>query len=142
MSKIHILIGLPRAGKSTRAEELKRKHGAVIVRADDIRLELTGQRFQALAEDYVHATKMLMIRTLYRTGHIIIADGTHTRPEHIAELAKIDPVFTYDIIDTDKEECIRRAILTQQDDLIPVIERMAIQLEQLKKDLPLREKWN
>jgi predicted kinase len=148
--KIHIMIGVARSGKSTVCEQLVRKtdnQPRVIVCADDIRLAISGQRFNKLTEDFVKATKLTMIRALFHRNHYVLVDGTHTKLFHIEELAEIDPNFEYTIVDTPVEECIRRAILTQQDDLIPVIQRMDIQLKELLIDFDikiknLREKYH
>lgn len=124
---LHIVFGLPRSGKSTFCNQLVRKtdnQPRAIVSGDDIRLALTGDRYNDLAEQFVSSIKYTMIRALYSRGHYVIVDGTYSNLYNWNPLFKIDSNLEYTRIDTSKEECIRRAILTQQDDLIPVIERM------------------
>lgn len=128
------MVGIARSGKSTICEQLARKtdnRPRVIVCSDDIRLALSGDRFNPLCEDFVKGIKLTTIRALFYRSHYVIVDGTHTQLFHIEELAKIDPEFEYTVVNTSAEECIRRAILTQQDDLIPVIQRMDKQLQDL-----------
>lgn len=119
-------VGLPRSGKSTWAK----KQLLPIVNPDSIRLAIHGQRFCAKAEPFVWATAFIMTEALFNAGHnTIILDATNTNEERRKEWYQRFPEDEYDIIlqqfDTPKEVCIQRAIDTDQEDLIPVIERMA-----------------
>jgi predicted kinase len=72
------LVGLPRSGKTTIVKELMKQWRAPVVRRDDIRLALHGQRYQKLAEPFVKAISDVMIRALFLSGHeVIICDETN-----------------------------------------------------------------
>lgn len=132
---LYFLIGVARSGKSTFAKDWQNMgNSRVVVNADSIRLALSGDRWNYLTEPFVHAIKNTMIRTLLNQGYKVLVDGTHTTIKSISELFDIDNNARYYIINTPKEECIRRAIESKQSDLIPVIERMSNQLELLTID--------
>lgn len=123
-------VGLPRSGKSTWAKE----QNCPIVNPDSIRLAIYGQRFCAKAEPFVWATAFIMTEALFKAGHsIVILDATNTNEDRRKEWERRFPEEKYRIIlkkfNTSKETCIQRAIDTNQEDLIPVIERMAEELE-------------
>jgi predicted kinase len=156
---LFILIGLPRSGKSTiasrwahyevdiHAGEIIERDGPkarweltrVVVRADDIRLTF-GHRFYTPFEQYVHAIKTTMIKTLLLGGNSVLVDGTHTTEKSIVELLRFKPDADYAIINTSPEVCRQRAIDTSQPDLFPVIDRMAKQLSELPPMYEIKEK--
>ena len=128
--KLIMTIGLPRSGKSTWAERQR----LPIVNPDSIRLAMHGQRFCAKAEPFVWATAFIMTEALFNAGHmIVIMDATNTNAGRRKEWEYRFPEDEYDIIwqkfDTPKDVCIQRAIDTGQEDLIPIIEKMALELE-------------
>ena len=94
-------------------------------------MALTGEVYNKNSEGMVRTIKQLMIKTLLRTGHTVLVDGTHTT------IKSIEKIFSYDIdaqpiiIDTDEETCKSRAVDSGQIDLIPVIERMNSNLSNL-----------
>lgn len=122
--RLILTVGLPRSGKSTWARE---QHYP-IVNPDSIRLAMHGQRFLGKAEPFVWAFTYMMAEALFNAGHeTVIVDATNTNearrkpwydrfPKHVIELK---------LFHTPKDECIRRAVATGQEDLIPVIEKMA-----------------
>lgn len=135
--KILIAIGMPRAGKSTYANCWVRQPSElprVIVCADDFRLALHGQRFASRAESMVAATVNVAIRALYERGHHVLCDETSTSETSIRRILEIDREADYILIDTPKFVCIERAYSTNQSDLVPVIERIHLQLEKLKEE--------
>lgn len=125
--KLIMTIGLPRCGKSTWAKQQK----LPIVNPDSIRLAMHGQRFCAKAEPFVWATAFIMTESLFLAGHdVVILDATNTNEERRNEWSRRFPEEEYEIIpvkfiDVTKEVCIERAKASGQEDLIPVIERMA-----------------
>lgn len=132
---LSFLIGLPRSGKSTYTKQwVMEKPGRVVVNGDSIRLALHGQRYSAPAEDMVSAIKYITIRAYVQQGYEVLVDGTHTTDSSIARLLQIDPGAMPIIINTPKEVCIHRAIDTGQEDLIPAIERMAKNFEELLRE--------
>lgn len=142
------MIGLARSGKSTIAEAWVNYeidfngHGSyiscqhhnkiprVIVCADDIRIALSNDRYNSLCEPMVHAIKSTMIRALL-LKHDVLVDGTHTTEGSIIELLNIDPGATHCLVYTPPLICKERATRTKQEDLHPVIDRMATQLNKL-----------
>jgi predicted kinase len=123
-----LMVGLPRSGKSTWA----RHHGAPIVNPDSIRLALHGQRFQAEAEPMVWAIAKYMVQALFLAGHsFVILDATNTTKKRRDEWQNKYWTVRYHVIDTSEEECVRRAREMDDDEIIPVIQRMARQFEPL-----------
>lgn len=155
-NKLYFMIGLPRSGKSTLANRwIKEKclyilNGKIqldysgvehpvpriVVCGDYIRLALTGNRYNSLTEDYVSAIKYTMIRALMLQGYDVLVDGTHTTKNSILKLLSIDKNAELLYVETTPEECKNRAIKTGQDDLIPVINRMYNNMQQI---LPNRD---
>lgn len=135
---IYACCGLPRCGKSTFTQKLvefRPRH--VIVSGDSIRLALTNERYNAQAEGTVHSIKDVMMKALIITGHHIVYDGTNTTIDSVRKLEKIAKQYNQDmmwfIFDVDKEICKERAIKTEQSDLLPVIEKMATQLNETRQ---------
>lgn len=127
------MVGLPRSGKSTIVRRLAGIHGAPIVKKDDIRLALHGQRYQLLAEPFVHAIARTMVRSLFLSGHrFVICDETHYSKWARQQVADGPWRTLFYYVDTPPDVCIARAIATNQDDLIPVIERMHARYEPLE----------
>jgi len=143
MKRLILLAGLPRSGKSTIAKSWAEKFQAVIVNPDSIRLAVHGQPFIAEAEPFVWAIAYAMAEALFIAGHdIVVVDATNTNEkarkpwyERFKE-RRTDVSVELVVVGTSKGECIARAILTNQEYLIPVIERMSREtdLEALKED--------
>ena len=149
MNKLYFLIGLPRSGKSTLANQWARyfisfmPNGViddtsydstprVVVCADDIRYAC-GHRWNGYVEPYINATKLIMIRSLLRK-HDVLVDGTHTTSKSIMELLTINRHAIPYFVNTKPDICKQRAKESNQDDLLPVIDRMKIQIDQLTFD--------
>lgn len=90
---------------------------------DSIRLALTGDRFNALAENQVCAIKHTMIRALLLQGYEVMVDGTHTSVSSIIRLLEIDINAQFHFVSTSINLCIEHAIESKQEDLISVIRR-------------------
>ncbi len=144
MNTLILTVGLPRSGKSTWAREyVSNRPNAVIVNPDSVRLALHGQRYSAIAEDFVWATVKLMVRHNFMVGHsTVILDATNTtrKARDVWKSPKpMEPAFhpglgwkvLYKVFDTHKENCIDRARCSNMPDLIEVIERMYAQWEPL-----------
>lgn len=134
------MMGLPRSGKTTIVRELMKKHSAPVVRRDDIRLALHGQRYFSKAEPFVKAISDVMIRSLFLSGHnIIICDETnYSRAARDFHKATGWRTVFYEV-DTPPEICKHRAVDTEQLDLIPVIDDMYKRKEPLGDD---EERYN
>lgn len=78
MFKINTLlvtVGLPQSGKSTWAKTQPHP----IVNPDAIRLAIHGKPFIGLAEPFVWAVALVMVRALFLAGHnVVILDATNT----------------------------------------------------------------
>lgn len=130
-------MGLPRSGKSTHAKLLSKILEAPIVRKDAIRLAMHGTAYSSLAEPLVRAISLIMVRSLFLSGHkTVIADETHysrAARDFMRDGDKEwDTKFHY--INTPPSVCMERAIKTDQAYLIPVIEEMVKRYEPLGDD--------
>lgn len=132
------MVGLPRSGKSTIVRKLMQELHAPVVRRDDIRLALHGQRYEALAEPFVKAISLVMIRSLFLSGHEwVICDETNfSRAARDFNWSSQWKTVFYPV-DTPPEVCKERAIATGQPDLLPVIDGMWARREPLGPDEPL-----
>lgn len=146
MGKLLVLMmGLPRSGKSTKAQQLSLERGWPIVNRDSIRIALHGQRYVPEAEPMVKAISLVMVRALFNAGHdAIIVDETSIRFETrkfwgsgVPSTEWATKVFN---IDTPPEVCLERAASMDDEVIMDVIERMAIDLEPLQEtELEFRE---
>lgn len=128
-----LMVGLPRSGKTTWAKEyVKENPNTIIVSPDTIRFALHGKRFIVEAEEFVWAIHYTMVKTLLLQGYDVLVDATNTtekrrKPYHYK--FKNCNIMNK-IITTSKEECIRRATTEGDNDIIPIIEKMAEQYEE------------
>lgn len=134
MGKLTVLIGLPRSGKSTYAQNwLKYGKNRVVVSEDKIRLALTGQDYCGPAEEFVHSIYYTMIKTLLM-DYDVLADDTHTTVGSLRKLAVLDD-FHYEIMDTPVDVCIQRAKDTGRPYLEGVIRRLGSQLADITPEV-------
>ncbi len=76
-------------------------------------------------EPYVWAIAKTMVQSLFRAGHDkIILDATNLTSLRRAQWNSPEWKVVYKEFDTERQECIERAMLTHQEYLIPVIHRM------------------
>lgn len=129
------MMGLPRSGKTTIVRELMNKHHAPVVRRDDIRLALHGQRYVSKAEPFVKAISDVMIRSLFLSGHdVVICDETnYSRAARDYHKSNAWHTVFYEV-PTPLDVCVQRAYDTGQDDLVPVIHQMWDRREPLGDD--------
>lgn len=129
------MVGLPRSGKTTIVRRLMKKYGAPVVRRDDIRLALHGQRYIRSAEPFVKAISDVMIRSLFLSGHeVIICDETnYSRAARDFHKSTGWKTVFYEV-PTSPEICKQRAIDTDQIDLLKVIDDMYMRREPLEDD--------
>jgi predicted kinase len=126
MSTLIVTCGLPRSGKSTHALKL----GFPIVSPDAIRLALHGQRYVQLAEPFVWATAQVMARSLFKAGHdTVIVDACSISFERRQMWMSHDWQVQLHVLLTSKDECIRRAHMLKDFEIVPIIERMAREFE-------------
>jgi len=123
-----LTIGLPLSGKSTWAT----KQGHPVVNPDSIRLAIHGQPFIPQAEGLVWSIAKIMVRALFFCGHdTVILDATNLTEERRSEWRSSKWDLSYEIFHADEETCLARATLQNRMDMVPVIKRMAAQMEPL-----------
>ena len=128
---LHMLVGLPRSGKSTKARAL----GFPIVEPDAIRKAYNCYPFNADLEPMIWATAHLMVHSLFNAGHndVILDAVNHTRQRRNVWENK-QYAIKYHLVDTCRDVCIARAIAGEQEYLVPIIERMASNFEWLNDE--------
>jgi predicted kinase len=137
MAKLTALIGTARSGKSTFSrgwEEEKDPDGLtrLVLNCDQVRLALHGHRWIGKAEPMVSATYGVMINTLLLNPKLhILLDDTHTTVASVRSVLNLDPDAKFIYIPCPVEVARKRAIDTNQSDLIPVIDRMYNNLQNL-----------
>lgn len=129
------MMGLPRSGKSTIVRDLQKRFGAPVVRRDAIRLALHGERYLFDAEPMVKTLSLYMIRSLFIAEHtVVICDETNYSSAARHALQSEDWRTKFYEVKTSPEVCKQRAILTDQPDLLPVIDEMYGRYEALTED--------
>lgn len=128
---ITMLIGLPRAGKT---EFIKRSlTDQIIISADQFRQIMYGQRYYMDGESFMWATREVSLKILMQQGVDIVVDETNITAANRAKLIRLAKHHGYKIaaiwIDALPDLCKCRAISTNQEDLIPIIDKMAAQFE-------------
>lgn len=123
MNVLHMMVGLPRSGKSTKAKEL----GFPVVSLDSIRHSLHGTSWREESEPMVWAIAHIMVESLFDFGHEdVTLDCCNVTSELREKWISHEWVCTFHIVNTPKEICIKRAIECGSEELIPVIERMSL----------------
>ncbi len=135
MKELILTVGLPRSGKSTWAQTT----GFPMVNPDSIRLALHGQAFQPEAEPMVWTMARYMVRSLFLAGHDrVVLDATNVTKRRRQEWMSSEWATKFKEFNASKEVCTQRAIDNNQQCLVPVIERMAKQMEPLTSDERIR----
>jgi predicted kinase len=126
-----VCVGLPRSGKSTWA----RAQGWPIVNPDSIRLAIHGRRFEERLEPLVWLAAGWMVRALFLAGHeTVIVDGTHTTRKRRDAWLSPEWDLYFKPVPTSRQACLERALLANDGEIVPVIERMAANFEDLAQD--------
>ena len=135
MSELIVMIGLPRAGKSTYVDHLNNYD---IICADDIRLAF-GVQFDPKIEPFVWAIHDTILRAKMLRKRNIVLDETNTVLDRINRSKTLVKEYDYDLklvyIATPLETCLQRNVGKGS---VPkeVIYRMNEQLQELLKTLP------
>lgn len=125
MKTLHMMVGLPRSGKSTRAKLM----GYPIVNPDSIRLALHGEPFRADSEPMVWAIAHVMVDALFLCHDNVILDSCNQTQKRRDEWKSKKWSMTFHPVDTPEVICIQRAKDGCRKDLIPIIEKMAADFE-------------
>jgi predicted kinase len=127
--KLIITIGLPKSGKSTWAHQ----QGFPVVNPDSIRMALHGHRFSPQAEEFVWAIAHIMVKALFLAGHeTVIVDGCHgTSKRRQPWLDRYGTSVRFQVFDVVTEVCIQRARTEGDEEIVPIIEKMAQEWEPL-----------
>lgn len=132
-----IMCGLPRSGKSTWVKENKNEN-EVILSADELRYLIYNQRFWTDGEPMMWAVHGIILKMLLKQGVDIIVDETNVTKSIRSKIIKLAKEYDYEItgieFNTPKEICKERAIKTGQEDLLDVIDRMAVIYEKISLD--------
>lgn len=143
MKYLILTVGLPYSGKSTWA----RQQPYPVVNRDSVRYALHGNRFLAAAEPMVAVITQLMVKALFLAGHeTVIVDECHNTRKR-RDAWKSDAWMRHFVVfDASREECLRRAgngkqlldggqqIRGVDEEILPVIERMAAEYEPVAED--------
>ncbi len=122
MKKLICTVGLPYSGKTTWALEQK----SPIVCPDAIRLAIHGHKFIASAEPYIWAIAKTMVVSLFHAGHnTIILDACNTSYKKRDEWLEPDWMTRFHLVKTTENECVRRAKINLDQEILPIITKMA-----------------
>ena len=141
MNTLIVTVGLPRSGKSTWALATSKQLHCPIVNPDSVRLAVTGQRFVRAAEPTVWMVVRYMLRALFIAGHkTVILDSTNlTKSQRKVWLDESkngnygDSTVCFVTFDTDPDTCKQRAIESDMEDLLPIIDIMYENFEELDR---------
>lgn len=136
MNTLHMMVGLPRSGKST----LARSMGFPIVETDAIRTVLHATPFKPNVECLVFAHAHMMVEALFEAGHTdVVLDATAHTTDTRDDWISGQYVRKFYCVDTPLEVCLQRAKETNQEYLLPVIERMSKSLTfpLIQEEMPL-----
>lgn len=133
MSQLYATIGLPRSGKGTLCEKLKKENpNLVVLSGDTFRKALYDGIYNRSAEPYIFAGIDLAAKALLLDGYDVLIDETATDIRTCLRYLSIDPYCKFIYMQTSKEECIRRALMHKQHYLVSVIEWQAKNLQLLQ----------
>jgi hypothetical protein len=90
---------------------------------DDIRVAISGDRYNTRVEPLTFGIKYVMIRALL-LKHNVLVDDTHTSRRSIMRLLEIDRDAKFIFFNTNPHLCIQRAHKTEVPQLEPIIRRM------------------
>lgn len=124
-------VGLPYSGKSSWA----RKQTYPVVNPDSIRVAMHGYRYIARAEPFVWAIARVMVRSLFLAGHnIVILDATNTTRKRRDAWQSEGWATMFKEFDATRDECYDRAVAADDDKILGIIDKMAIEAEPLADD--------
>ena len=130
-SLLVVTVGLPYSGKSVWSS----KQGVPIVCPDEIRYALHGCRYLPLAEPFVWAIAMVMVRALFGAGHEkVVVDATNMTRKRRDFWQSDEWATAFKVFTDPRDVCYRRAEVAQDETILPIIDRMASEWEALGTD--------
>jgi predicted kinase len=136
MKKLILTVGLPRSGKTTWAM----KQGFPVLNIDEVRWQVYGHRFWGPGEELTWTIARIMFRALAAVNEVIIIDACNVTKKRREDWIKLVPEGTQIELEpfmASPKLCIDRARVTGDLEIIPVIERMALEF-----DLQKPEEWS
>ncbi|MEA1959882.1 MAG: AAA family ATPase [Bacillota bacterium] len=122
-----IMIGLPRAGKTTYAN--KNKGQAVILCADELRYLVYNQRFWGEGEPLMWSIHDIILKMLLQQGADVVIDETNYTWESREPLISLAKEYGYwvqgVVLSTPREVCIGRAQAEGYSRIIPFIRKLS-----------------
>jgi predicted kinase len=112
--KLTAMRGFSGSGKSTRAAEIARDTGAVVVNRDLLRLMLLGSFWTGKKEDEDRVTvaEQALVDSFLRSGTSVVVDATHLNPAFLRRWARMATKLgtDFEVVDVhaDMYECKRR----------------------------------
>lgn len=153
--RLYYTIGLPGSGKSLAANkwvtydvdllydeerlscDYRLRRPRVVIGGDDFRIGTHSLEYLRTSEGLVFAQMDTAIRALLYRGFDVLVDETSTTEATLLRYYLMDFNAQAIIIDTPAEECVRRAKESGRDYLVPCIEQMQKQKDELLKDWPM-----
>lgn len=146
---MHFLMGCPHSGKSTYANnwvkttpycegDWVREPGPlrprVVISGDDFRYSLTGHEYLPHSEMIVSSFMDVAILALLNRGFDVLVDDTSSSEMTLLRYFRLhsDPVPIF--MDTPPEVCKERALANNRPYLLPVIDRIAKQLDHVRNN--------
>lgn len=135
-------VGLPRAGKSTWITKMHQRHGWPVVEVDAVRDAIHGTHYNKQAEPLVWSHVRVMLRSLFRGHHdVVMLDSTMITEERRSMFVGENFRVAFKEFTTTPETCIERAEMTDQEYLVPVINRMDANRDPIGVDALHFEDW-
>jgi len=129
-------VGLPRAGKITE------EHGWPVVEVDGFRYAIHGSHYNKQAEPLVWKHVRIAVRALFHDHHDVVILDSMMAAEERRNMFKGENFQTvFKEFHTSPEVCIERAKDSNQEYLIPVIERVSKVRDPLGVDDMHFEDW-
>lgn len=133
MTTLYYMVGIPASGKSTYAQILVRKEGAIWLSSDNIREELFGD--ESIQEDSSEVFTLMKERTIenLKNGNNVVYDATNIYSEFRKKDCEafrpyVDRIIC-EFIDTGLKEALYRNAIRSRFVPEKVIARMFINLE-------------
>ncbi|QGH75818.1 polynucleotide kinase [Gordonia phage Syleon] len=119
MTFLVAMRGLPGSGKTTRARQMAKETGAIVVGRDFERFQMFGEWWTGRPEDEDAVTIALeaKVRALLKAGKSVVVDNTHIQLHYLKQWAKVasecGATFHVEDVKTPAETCLFRDMQRQ-----------------------------